>query len=263
MKKAKRLLAVLLAAVMLMSAACIPSYAYIDANNWHTPKTSNVDGYYMDYDQAAGYLLDLLDNMLGDLGLMITCDDLNNEVNFEIPIIGKVNIWTSNMVLNMDNYLEDAGAIHQDEGAILLNSVDNVIRSLHGLGQWVTNANLVEFADRLGVLGDLLDKTNGLGRLGSVTSLNYLRSNNNDTLVLEHVITIVAVGLGPILRDILGGSFDVGSLVSGLIDDLLKDFLGPNAALNNIGGALKDLLYSLLINSDADSRLVMDFVIFN
>lgn len=248
MKKAKRLLAVLLAAVMIMTAAYLPSYAYIAENNdYHTPSITNVNGYYLSYGQAAGYILDMLDKLLGDANIYISCDDLNDMVGIGI------NIFTSNMFLNMDDFLEDAGVIDASgEGAIMINSVDNLIRTLHGLGDWVANQNLVGIADALGLLGDLPDKTKGLARLDGITSLNYLRSNNDDMLVLEHLLTIVANGLGPILRDILGGEFNVGSLLEGLLGDLLTDFLGPNASLTNIGGALKDLLYSMLINSQSD-----------
>ena len=248
MKKAKRLLAVLLAAVMIMTAAYLPSYAYIAENNdYHTPSFSNVGGYYLSYGQAAGYILDMLDKLLKDANIFITCDDLNDMVGIGL------NIFTSNMMLNLDDYMEDAGVMDSEgEGAIMLTSVDNLIRSLYGLGDWVVNANLASFADSLGILGDLTDKTKGIGRLNGIVSLNYLRSNNDDMLVLEHLVTIVANGLGPIVRDILGGEMSAGSLLEGTINDLLKDLLGPNAALDNIGGAVKDLLYSMLINSSAD-----------
>ncbi len=248
MKKAKRLLAVLLAAVMIMTAAYLPSYAYFaDSNDYHTPSVTNVNGYYLSYGQAAGYILDMLDKLLKDANIFITCDDLNDMVGIGI------NLFTSNMFLNMDDYLEDAGVMDDEgEGAIKMTSVDNLIRTLHGLGDWIENANLVGLADAVGLLGDLTDKDRGLGRLYGVTSLNYLRSNNDDMLVLEHLITIIADALAPILRDIIGSSFNAGSVLEGTLNDLLKDLLGPNAALDNIGGAIKDLLYSMLINTQAD-----------
>lgn len=248
MKKAKRLLAVLLAAVMIMTAAYLPSYAYVAENNdYHTPTISNVNGYYLSYGQAAGYILDMLDKLLKDANIFITCDDLNDMVGIGI------NIFTSNMMLNLDDYMEDAGVMDEEgEGAIMLTSVDGLIRSLYGLGDWVCNAGLASFADSLKILGDLTSESKGLGRLNGVVSLNYLRSNNDDMLVLEHLITIVAVALGPIVRDILGGEMSAGSLLEGTIDDLLKDLLGPNASLSNMGGAVKDLIYSMLINSQAD-----------
>lgn len=249
MKKAKRLLAVLLTAVMLMTSACLPSYAYIAENNdWHTPSFNNVGGYYLSYGQAAGYILDLLDELLAGLNIFISCDDLNALVT------NTVNIFTSNLLLNMDDYLEDAGVMDDSgEGAIKLTSVDNTIRSLYGLGDWIENANLVGLADAVGLLGELTDKDKGLGRLYGVVSMNYLRENGqDDMLVLEHLITIISVAIGPMLRDILGGEMDAGSILEDMLNDLLKDFLGPNASLSNIGGAVKDLLYSMLINDQTD-----------
>ncbi len=259
MKKAKRLLAVLLAAVMIMTAAYLPSYAYIAENNdWHTPSTNNVGGYYLSYGQAAGYILDMLDELLAEANLYLTMDDLDKELGVEI--------FEANAGLNLDARLYDAGiypanveakygltapGVASDKGYLDLRNVDLAIRSLYAIGEALTGGNLL-IGIAGAVLGDLLDEDKGLGRLGGVVSLNYLRSNNDDTLVLEHFITIVADALAPILRDILGGEFSVGSILKGTIDDLLKDFLGPNAAVDNLGGALKDLLYGLLINSDAE-----------
>lgn len=259
MKKAKRLLAVLLSAVMIMTAAYLPSYAYIAENNdWHTPSITNVNGYYLSYGQAAGYILDLLDELLAEANLYLTMDDLDKEIGVEI--------FEANAGLNLDARLYDAGiypanvearyglktpGVASDKGYLDLRNVDLAIRSLYAVGEALTGSNiLINLAGA--VLGDLLDEDTGLGRLGGVVSLNYLRSNNDDTLVLEHLLTIVANALAPIIRDILGGDFSVGIFLEGTINDLLKDFLGPNAALDNIGGAVKDLLYGLLINSDAE-----------
>ncbi|MBQ2973060.1 MAG: dockerin type I repeat-containing protein [Clostridia bacterium] len=259
MKKAKRLLAVLLTAVMLMTSACLPSYAYIaEENDWHTPTDTNVHGYYLDYGQAAGYILDLLDELLADLNFYLTMDDLDKKLGIEI--------FEAQLGLNLDQRLYNAGIypnnvnrvygletpnVDGEKGYLDLRNVDLAIRSLYAVGEALTGGNILIGAAGL-ALGDLLNKETGLGRLGGVVSLNYLRSNNDDILVLEHFITIVADALAPILRDILGGEFSVGPFLEGTFNDLLKDFLGPNAALDNIGGAVKDLLYSLLINSQAD-----------
>lgn len=259
MKKAKRLLAVILAAVMIMTAAYLPSYAYVaETNDWHTPSVSNVNGYYLTYGQAAGYVLDLLDELLGEANLVIAMDDLDQEIGVEI--------FEANAGLNLDSFLADwkvtpadvekyygltTTGLDSDKGYLDLRNVDLLISSLGAVGDAVNGGNfLISIAGA--ALGDLLDEDAGLGRLDSVVSSNYLRRNNDDTLVLEHLITIVADGLGPILRDILGGEFSVGSLLESTINDLLTDFLGPNAAIDNMGGALKDLLYSMLINSESD-----------
>ena len=56
MKKAKRLLAVLLAAVMIFSVAAVPSYAYkAESDNWHVPKVNELGKYYFTYDPRMEY----------------------------------------------------------------------------------------------------------------------------------------------------------------------------------------------------------------
>ncbi|MBQ2847404.1 MAG: dockerin type I repeat-containing protein [Clostridia bacterium] len=247
MKKAKRLLAVLLAAVMLMSAACIPSYAYTDANNWHTPKTSNVDGYYLDYDQTAGYLLDLLDQLLGDLNVVIHGDDINDLIGVNLVV---TDIYFG--ILNIDKYMEESGNAN---GSIIINSVDTLIQTLVGISRWLDENDAVGIVQTLqgwglNIMGDLISTDKGLSLLIGKPSLSYKRTVNNDKLVLEHLIYVIS-SLHPMLSALLGGELDAGFL-DGTLNDLLSDLLGPNASLDNIDGALKDLLYSLLINSDAE-----------
>lgn len=260
MKKAKRLLAVLLAAVMIMTAAYLSSYAYTDANNYANPSMNNIKGYYLTYDQTAGYLLDMLDQMLAELNIVITCNELNDAVGIGI------NLFTSNILLNLDEYLYDAGvtrtasqsygftapsAPKNDQGYVDLRNIDLTIRSLYGVADCLANNWVRDLGDAVGLLGDLVDKNKGLGRLWTYSSLNYLRNNNNDVLVLEYLVQLIVNGLGPMVRDLLGQSFDAGSLLEGTLDDLLKDLLGPRASLKTIGTGVKDLLYSMLINEDA------------
>jgi hypothetical protein len=87
MKKAKRLLAVIMAFVMILSAACVNVYAFLDSNNYMTPSSSRAK-YYLNYEQGAGWLLDMLDGMLAEANMTITCDQLNNMVNIGINIFG-------------------------------------------------------------------------------------------------------------------------------------------------------------------------------
>ena len=64
MKKAKRLIAILLAAVMLMSAAFLPAYAKMLPGNAYTvPKIASNQKFYFTADQGAGWLLDMLDEL--------------------------------------------------------------------------------------------------------------------------------------------------------------------------------------------------------
>ena len=244
MKKAKRLLAVLLAAVMLMTAAYLPSYAFTDANIYNPPSVGNVKNYYYTYEQTAGFLLDMLDHLLAEANIYMTCDDLN-----EFLDIG-VNIFTSNIMLNLDSYLESA----HDDGSdkVDLTSIDKAIETIYGVIDCLENNWISGLADTLSILGDLVDEDKGLTRLWDYVSLSYKRKNVDDTLVLEYVVSLVTTGLGPIIVEILGGEFDVGSLLEDTINDLLTGFMGPRASISNIGTGLKDLLYSLLINSDAE-----------
>lgn len=259
MKKAKRLLAVLLAAVMIMTAAYLPSYAYTEANKYNPPSTSNIGTYYMTYEQSAGYLLDILDALLKEANLYLIIDDLDR-------LIG-VDIFEANALIDMDQFLADAKVtpnyaaqfgftvtgIEGDKGYVDLRCVDLAIRSIYGLADCLANKGIVDFlGNKLGLLGDLVDPDKGLARLWPWASLDYQRGSVDDTLVLEYLVQLVANGLGPVLRNLLGGQFDVGSLLEGTLNDLVADLLGPRASLSNIGIGVKDLLYSLLINSEAE-----------
>lgn len=264
MKKAKRLLAVILAAVMLMTAAYLPSYAYTEANIYIPPSTSNIKGYYYTYDQAAGYLLDMLDQILGEANIVIIIDDLEQMIGGVIKSLG---LLEGNTALDLDGYLADAGVvpttaakygltkpsgIDDDKGYLDLRNIDLAIMSLYGAADCLANNWIANLGDAVGLLGDLVSETKGLGTLWPYSSRSYLRTNANDVLVLEYVVQLVVNGLGPMLRDLIGGSFDAGSLLEGTLNDLLADLLGPRASLTTIGLGIKDLLYSMLINSDAE-----------
>lgn len=253
MKKAKRLLAVLLASLMLFTAAYVPSYAYISGDNWHTPQDTADQKYYFDYAQGASYVLDMLDDMLGEMSIMMTCDDLNN-----LADIG-INVFTSDILLNLDKYLEDSGAVDENgDGALDLRSVDMLIKSLYGVFDCLENNWIAWTADNiLSLLGDLLDETSGLQSDG--LDKTKLRSSGvvSDKEVLEMLITWISNQKG-LLQALLAGTFDWGSLLSGLIGDLIGDALAPVAVTFtdnklDIGALLKNLLYNMLIDSTAAS----------
>ena len=63
MKKAKRLIAILMAAIMLVSAAFLPAYAKSAANLYAVPKIASNKKYYFSPQQGAGWLLDMLDDL--------------------------------------------------------------------------------------------------------------------------------------------------------------------------------------------------------
>lgn len=251
MKKAKRLLAVLLAALMLFTAAYLPSYAYLEGESWHEPIETQNQKYYFNYAKGASWLLDMLDGILVGTGICLNCDELNDLVDIGI------NIFTSNILLNTDEYLENAGALDETgQGALDIRSVDMLIKSLYGLLDCIHNNWVAGAADLIGVLGDIVDKSKGL-QLGS---LNYTitRANVSDTQVLEMLVLWISEQRG-MLKSILANDFSFGSLLSGMLADLINDMLDPitvseaSSDVFDIGKLLKDLLYNMLIDSKAAS----------
>lgn len=257
MKKAKRLLAVLLASLMLFTAASVPSYAYIAGDNWHVANDTADQKYYFDYAQGASWVLDFLDDTLFDLGVCLNCDELNDLVDIGI------NIFTSNILLNTDSYLENAGCVDETgQGALDIRSVDNLIKSLYGLLDCINNNWVAGAAKLIGVLGDIVDTSKGLQMTG--LDPTKLRGNGvtSDKEVLEMLVTWISNQKG-MLKSLLAGEFNWGSLLEGLIGDLINDMLAPvqvtfNDGKANIGKLLKDLLYNLLIDSTAASAPAND-----
>ncbi len=242
MKKAKRLLAVLMAAVMILSASCINVYAY-DAmqNNYYNPSTSR-NKYYLSYEQGCGWVLDMIDEMLMDANMVITCGDLNDMVGIGI------NIFTSNILLNLDKYLNDAGCPGDAGSAQLqLNSVDGVIRSLYGLLDCIENNGIAKLGDAIGLFGDLLDYLNKNG----LDTSKQRSKNVKDSEVLEMLIGWL-YNQRDLLAHLLAGDIDWGSLLGDLVGDLIADALGYTGSepLKNMDYVLQTLLYSMLIDSD-------------
>ena len=83
MKKAKRLLAVLLASLMLFTAAYVPSYAY---GNWHVPDTTFNQKYYFSYTNSATWVLDMIDELLADMGMKMTAFELDDMIDDSIGV---------------------------------------------------------------------------------------------------------------------------------------------------------------------------------
>lgn len=240
MKKAKRLLAVLLAAVMLFTAAYVPSYAAGDS--WHNPTEGSDQKYFFSYQQGASWVLDMLDDLLGEMNIMLTCDELNDIANIGI------NLFTSNIMLDLDDAIDDYGT--GIKGELDLRSVDNLIQSLAAVfdvldGNWIVN-----FADALKLFGDLLNESYGLTDNGF--NYNIRRSTAPDTEVLEMLISWIS-NLAPMLQRMLAGSFNWGSLLPSLFDGMVAN-LFPNlssVSIENIPGLIADLLYTMLIDSSA------------
>ncbi len=237
MKKAKRLLAVVMAFVMVLSAACVNVYAFNDSNNYLTPSTSRAK-YYLNYEQGAGWLLDKLDGMLAEKNMTITCDELN-----EMADIG-LNIFTSNILLDLDDELESSG---NPKGLLDLRSVDGIIRTLDAVLNCLDGNWIIWIGDAIGIIGDLLDSEDGLNKGGF--QWDRTRSKTSDAKVLEMLIDWLS-NQRKLLAGLVAGTFNMGSLLEGLLEDVIGDALGytGGSPLKNLDYAIQTLLYGKLID---------------
>ncbi len=72
MKKALRLLSMVMAVVMIMSAACLPTYAKNTASDYSKPnRYSGVQKYYFTAEQGCSYILDMLDEILAEEDILV------------------------------------------------------------------------------------------------------------------------------------------------------------------------------------------------
>ncbi len=223
MKKAKKLLALILAMVMIASAACLPVYAKTAVSKYGEPEklTSN-QKYYFNADQGASYLLDLLDEMLAEAYLVLTWDNLVGGSFLGGIVEGIVGRET-----------------------IDLSSIDNAIQSIYDLID-VVDSGLVGTIGGW-IVGDLdyLEKTylDPSMKRGS-RSDNYSTGSNDMKILFSLVQWLGDTGVKDLLARVISGSADLG-----LLEDTIT---GLNIAgmplLEDIDKYLPVLLYQLLID---------------
>lgn len=230
MKKAKRLVAVLMAALMIMSAAFLPAYAkMLPANGYTVPKVASNQKFYFTADQGAGWLLDMVDELLAEANLKFDLLDLTGlgEGLFKFAGVDLSSIdWTLN-----------------------LTSVDNLIQSLDLALEELDGAWLGSLASGLGLLGDLL-KDKGLDGAYKTLDSSMKRGNRsenysgatNDLDILMMLINWLDVELNEAARNIVAGTFDFG-----LLADILPEML------SDLPGFLQLTLYQLLADENAES----------
>ncbi len=247
MKKVKRLLAVLLAAVMIFGAACLPSYAAVD---WQNANYTTGQKYYFTYDQCATWLLDTLDNLLADANIVMTCGDLDDEIGFAL-------ISNDVLGINLDKFLRQTESYNENgDEAIDLRSVDAAIKSLAGALKCLDENSFVGFADAISVLGDLVKEKNGLLCAKGILNTGTLRNSGakDDKAVLNMLVQFVA-GLKPMLVSILSSTFSFGSLIKGLLGDKISDLLPVGIQWSgtaiDANALVRNLIYTLLIDSEA------------
>lgn len=214
MKKAKRILALILALIMSLSAASISSYAgWVD---YTTPQTSVTEKYTFNVQQGASYLLDLLDGLLADAHIYYTWSDLGLSSAL-ITIIG----WFT------------------DLEAIDLTSIDRTVATVYDLIDAVDSGVLSRVSDLFGILGDITKlKKDYLDKGRTRTA-----ANTNDLQIMYMLFDWLWANKSNALIPIITGSFDFGSVLSDKLPAILK----------NLSGGLKDLVYTNLIDSSSAS----------
>ena len=243
MKKAKRLLAVLLAAVMILSAACLPSYAAID---WHTANHTMGQKYYFTYGQACTWLLDLLDELLEKGNICITIDALDNMLG---------NFGAADTMLNMDKWMgADYSRSFDEYGNVVLDlrSVDAAITSLHGVFNTLNRSAAVGIVR--GMTGEVLKDEEGIMCADGIIDLGKRRSTGDDEVTFNMLIEFVSA-LKPMLRAALSSDLSLGKVFTALLGDTLAGLIDIVELKFTSDGELdaqsllNDLLYSLLIDS--------------
>ena len=238
MKKAKRLLAVLLAALMIVSAAFLPAYAkMLPGNAYVVPGVANNQKYYFTADQGAGWLLDMLDGLLADANIKLDLEELISS--------GLLDFITNDWFGTRTDY-----SLDDIDYTIDLTSIDNAIRSLYIALDVIMASDLIGMLG--GLFGDLLNDDYGITNDGLNISIQRgKRSDNyaggsNDMDVLFMVLNWLN-NLRPMVKRIVAGQFSLGSLLEGLLPDNIMSIIG------DLDGFLKLMLYQMLVDSNAEA----------
>lgn len=242
MKKAKRLLAIILAVIMIASAAGVPVYARKGgqggSSDYRISDTDSADKYYFTAEKGATYVLDLLDEMLREANLVLYLSDKDPGGLIPNALLPALNlkVWG-----DWRDYGED--------GVVYLTSIDNAILELDQLLSLLDTAGAVDLlSPLLGDITDLLGSHNSLSTqtLRGNPDLNY-QNGSDDIDVLFNVLNWV-YSLKGALVSIVRGEFSLGSIIEGLLSaDILK-------IVKQLPEFLKDTVYSALVDSSATAR---------
>ncbi len=226
MKKAKKIIAVLLAFVMLASAACLPVYAREVSKVYDKPEhLTNNQKYYFNAEQGATYICDMLDEMLSEMYLVMSWKNLvNNDFLGGIvdSVVGRENLdFTS-----IDNAVQ---------------TIYDIVAFVEGLADaWWDLANVVEAAT-----GDLSGiTTEGL----SLDIKRGTRENpgSSDMKVLYNLLSWLGGNekLHSLLMGLISGSADFGFL-----DGTIKGIeIAGMPLLSDFDKYIPILLYQLLVD---------------
>ena len=267
MKKAKRILALLLAVVMLASVFSTTGMAKIAAGDYTSYKT-NPNAYFNSIqkieftpEQGACWLLDYLDQLLYDVNFAYDGEKLVDETLYKVTVWAYLRnideaLWT---LYNAVKGLKDSNEtclrnILKVEGPLgmnVSNLLDNVVSSsdigdlrnlnYSALGDQNSDARVTRANPGRDTTGGHAGVPNGAPDLTVLCMLLQFLSDNRDTLAkigdgsIDLVITLKIMGITITHLDIPGMLPESASL---FLTDLPK--------------ALKNTLYSALWNSTAD-----------
>lgn len=235
MKKAKRLLAVLLAAVMLASAACLPAYAKsLPGSDYSTPAGfTNDRKYYFTAEQGCSQILDQLDDMLAKMYLRMDWDDLLDGGN---TIVSAANILLGDDIPEVLDF----------------SSIDAAVNTLYAFIDAVDDGLGGAIADIDALAGDITKEGNlQIGSLDDSIDRDY-RENNWDNGDADLAVLYNLVGwLNSntwLLQQIIAGTLPMGALGDMLYDLATIDGI---SLLEDPDAGISSLLYKLLIDETA------------
>ncbi len=238
MKKAKRLIAVLMAALMIMSAAFLPAYAkMLPGNAYVVPGVANNQKYYFTAQQGAGWLLDMLDSLLAEENIKLDLEELISS--------GLLDFITNDWFGQRTDYsLEDI------DYTIDLTSIDNAIRSIYIALDVIMASDLIGMLG--GLFGDLLDDEYGITTEGLNLSIKRGKRSDNyaggsDDLDVLYMLLNWINNLRPMIKRLVAGQFSLGSLLEGVLPDNIATIVDDPA------GFLKLMLYQLLVDENAEA----------
>lgn len=249
MKKAKQVLALALAAVMIFAIAVPSAFAKTSANNYEVANlypaeyTDGAQQYKFTAEQGAGYVLDLLDGLLYDAAL-----DLSKEPVADVAVIGKIylkadltSIDTALYFLyNIVKAVTGGGSsyIERVVDSSIPNWLVSTVIGVLNLGD-LENLNVDDLGDQ---------NSNGSDRICRNVNYDQNKPTKTDLQVLMGLIKFLNTN-APTLSKIADGSISFGTL-----DSTIKGIDNVGPYLSDLPGALRKLLYQKLINSDYDTE---------
>lgn len=245
MKKAKRLLAILLAVVMIAGSAFLPAYARKGGKGGESDYTdydiNNVRKYYFSAEQGCTYILDMLDQMLAEANLNMPWNSLIKD----IEVIG---IDVSSAICDLVEDMTDISALDFSSIDQAVYTIDKLLDALNdGLLEWLQDPKilgisikgLLDFGD-INLLSETAPYITRSIKRG--TNPNY-QDGNYDIEVLDNVIYWLS-SLDKLVAAVASGNFSLG-----LLNDALPDDIGD--ILFHLPTWLSNLLYTTLVDSSA------------